>query len=167
MPASVRLNRYLAAAGLGARREVEGLIRAGRVTVDGTPCADPARRIAAGEDVRVDGAHPVPSPRVGVVLHSPSDGDDGLVHPHAAVLATIAPGPPAAGGLDLRLADRALADRLGDVRFPLRERFDADGRRVGLGPVALGDLEPGQWRPLAPRELAALRRGARLPPRPG
>jgi 23S rRNA pseudouridine2605 synthase len=34
--------------------------------------------------------------------------------------------------------------------------------RVRLGPITLGDLPPGAWRPLTTGELAALRRAARL-----
>lgn len=34
-------------------------------------------------------------------------------------------------------------------------------RRVRYGPIRLGDLEPGEWRELEPREVAALRRVAR------
>ena len=30
--------------------------------------------------------------------------------------------------------------------------------RLAIGPVALGDLQPGQWRDLTPSELAALGR---------
>jgi pseudouridine synthase len=32
-------------------------------------------------------------------------------------------------------------------------------RRVAFGPIELGRLRPGQWRPLAPREVAQLRAG--------
>jgi pseudouridine synthase len=32
-------------------------------------------------------------------------------------------------------------------------------RRVGFGPIALGQLRPGQWRQLTPREVAQLRAG--------
>jgi 23S rRNA pseudouridine2457 synthase len=35
--------------------------------------------------------------------------------------------------------------------------------RIAIGPVTLDGLEPGQWRPLTSRELAALRHPARLP----
>lgn len=35
--------------------------------------------------------------------------------------------------------------------------------RVGMGPLRLGGLRPGQVRPLTHRELAALRKAARLP----
>jgi len=30
--------------------------------------------------------------------------------------------------------------------------------RVAIGPITLGDLEPGEWRNLTPEELRALRR---------
>ena len=55
MPGTVRLNRFLAAAGLGTRREVEGLLRTGRVTVGGEPCADPATQIGLDDEVLLDG----------------------------------------------------------------------------------------------------------------
>ena len=57
--------------------------------------------------------------------------------------------------------------RLADPRHPLPEHVARDGVRTRLGAIELGDLAPGAWRPLAPRELEALRRGARLPPRAG
>jgi 23S rRNA pseudouridine2605 synthase len=50
----VRLNRFLASTGLGSRRAVEELIRAGRVTVNGE-VAGLSARVSAGDDVRVDG----------------------------------------------------------------------------------------------------------------
>jgi hypothetical protein len=69
------------------------------------------------------------------------------------------------GGLELLLADAKLAARLSDPSFPLAERIDRNGNRNRLGGIELGELEPGAWRPLAPRELERLRRGAGLPPR--
>jgi len=39
-------------------------------------------------------------------------------------------------------------------------------RRVAFGPITLGDLAPGRWRPLAPREVSALRRAATGAPAP-
>ena len=50
----VRVNRYLASTGLGSRRAVEELIRAGRVTVNGER-GGPRDAVADGDDVRVDG----------------------------------------------------------------------------------------------------------------
>jgi 23S rRNA pseudouridine2605 synthase len=39
-------------------------------------------------------------------------------------------------------------------------------RRVAFGPIALGDLPPGHWRALSPREVGALRGAADAPPAP-
>lgn len=36
--------------------------------------------------------------------------------------------------------------------------------RLSYGPVRLGDLEPGEWRPLTPSEVRALYRAIQLPP---
>lgn len=163
MAGAVRVNRYLAAAGLGTRREAEGLLRAGRVSVNGAVCAEPSTMIGAGDAVLLDG-RPLGAGRTGAVLHRPSGGDLAIVHP--GVLHPVLPRREGSG-LELLLADATLAQRLADPRHPLAERVGRDGVRTRLGTVALGDLEPGAWRPLAPRELEALRRGARLPPRAG
>ena len=66
----VRVNRYLASTGLGSRRAVEQLIRAGRVTVNGD-VADLATRVDEGDDVRVDGEPVRPEAVVAVVLNKP------------------------------------------------------------------------------------------------
>lgn len=164
MSGAVRLNRYLAAGGLGTRREVEGLLRTGRVTVNGRPCDEPATQVAAGDQVLLDGAPIGPGP-TGAVLHRGHGQRIDLVHPGElhAVLGRSGTG----SGLELLLADAALAERLANPAFPLSERVTRDGVRTRLGDVELGELEPGAWRPLAPRELERLRRGARLPPRAG
>lgn len=50
-----RLNKFLAHAGLGSRRQVEDLIRAGRVTIDGHTVRELGTRVDAAQDVQVDG----------------------------------------------------------------------------------------------------------------
>lgn len=50
-----RLNKVLAHAGLGSRRHVEDIIRAGRVAIDGRTIRDLATRVAPGQVVSVDG----------------------------------------------------------------------------------------------------------------
>ena len=54
--AATRLNRYLALAGLGTRRSVEGLVRAGRVAVDGVVAEEPSAAVEPGQRVTLDGA---------------------------------------------------------------------------------------------------------------
>ncbi|HVG67074.1 MAG TPA: pseudouridine synthase [Gaiellales bacterium] len=67
----VRLNRYLASAGVGSRRAVDELIRAGRVTVNGEVGELGA---AVGDDdvVAVDGRTVAPQELAYLMLHKPS-----------------------------------------------------------------------------------------------
>ena len=52
---AVRLNRYLAAGGLGSRRACEAIITAGRVSLNGKPVRELATTVAPGDSVKVDG----------------------------------------------------------------------------------------------------------------
>ena len=54
-----RLNKYLAHAGVGSRRKVEGLITAGRVMIDGRVVQELGTQVEPGQHVAVDGV-PVP-----------------------------------------------------------------------------------------------------------
>jgi 16S rRNA pseudouridine516 synthase len=67
----MRLDAYLARAGLASRKEARGLIRRGAVFVDGEPCLDTARRIT-GESVVV-GEQSIESPAAvrDFILHKP------------------------------------------------------------------------------------------------
>ena len=53
--AGLRLNRFLASAGLGSRRSCEEHILKGRVSINGAFTRDLSTRVAAGDDVRVNG----------------------------------------------------------------------------------------------------------------
>lgn len=164
MAGPVRLNRYLAAAGLGTRREVEGLVRSGRVTVDGGAVDDPAVKVALGQVVLVDGEALGAGP-TGAVLHRAPGAPLVLVHP--GQLHPVLPLPASGGGLELLLADPRLALRLSDNRHPVKQRVDRDGIRTRLAGLDLEGLAVGAWRPVSPRELEKLRLSARLPPRAG
>ncbi|HEY2788298.1 MAG TPA: pseudouridine synthase [Gaiellales bacterium] len=67
----VRLNRYLASAGVASRRAADEYIRAGRVTVNGAP-AQLGTLIGAGDDVRVDGERVNVQAEMVVLLHKPA-----------------------------------------------------------------------------------------------
>ncbi len=66
-----RLNKFLASTGLGSRRAVEELIRAGRVTVNGE-VAELSARVDDGDEVRVDGELVAAEATVCVLLHKPA-----------------------------------------------------------------------------------------------
>jgi 23S rRNA pseudouridine2605 synthase len=66
----MRLNAYLARAGIASRRGAEELIRAGRVTVNGEVAG--LATFVEGEDmVEVDGTEVAPEPLTYVLLHKP------------------------------------------------------------------------------------------------
>lgn len=67
----VRLNRYLASAGVGSRRAVDELIRGGRVTVNGA-VAELGSAVEEGDTVEVDGSAVAPEALVHVMLHKPA-----------------------------------------------------------------------------------------------
>jgi pseudouridine synthase len=67
----VRLNAYLARAGIASRRGAEELIRAGRVTVNGE-VAGLATFVEGRDHVEVDGAEVAPEPLTYVLLHKPA-----------------------------------------------------------------------------------------------
>src|SRR5438105_6421584 len=50
-----RLNKALAHAGFGSRRQVEELILAGRVSLNGRPVRELATRVLPGQKITVDG----------------------------------------------------------------------------------------------------------------
>ncbi len=66
-----RLNRYLAASGLGSRRGCEELVRQGRVTINGTPAENLAQRVAPQDAVKVDGRTVKPQAAVTIILNKP------------------------------------------------------------------------------------------------
>jgi 23S rRNA pseudouridine2605 synthase len=68
----VRLQRFLAQAGVGSRRACEALIIAGRVRVNGRPVRELGTQVAASDDVHVDGRRVAPQRREILVLHKPA-----------------------------------------------------------------------------------------------
>ena len=67
----IRINRYLAAAGLGSRRSVESLIEEGRVKINGRPVEGLGTLVAPGDVVKVGGKIVSPQEIVHAVLFKP------------------------------------------------------------------------------------------------
>jgi pseudouridine synthase len=132
----VRLNAYLARAGVASRRGAEELIRAGRVRVNGGP-AGLATFVQAGDRVELDGALLAPEPLAYVLLHKPdgvvttaSDPHGrptvvGLVE-HARRIVPVGRLDADTTGALLLTNDGPLAHRLMHPRYEVQKVYEAD-----------------------------------------
>ena len=228
----MRLNRFLAAAGIGSRRACDELIAAGRVTINGRTCTDFSAQPAEGDYVKVNGKLVRPERLLYIILHKPAgfvstkrdahardtifdllpakfprlfhvgrldaqseglliltnDGDlaQHLTHPRYKIekeyeVTLDRPWDPALAQKLLRGifidGQRAQIARLNPIaparlRVILRQGINRQIRRMffeigynvkrlvrtRVGPVRLGDLPRGHWRPLSTSELKALRK---------
>lgn len=68
----VRLDKFLCDCGVGTRSQVKILLKAGRVTVDGTTVTDGSRKIAETQTVCFDGVCLTTTGRVVVMLNKPA-----------------------------------------------------------------------------------------------
>lgn len=69
----VRLNRFLARAGVASRRDADALIAEGRVTVNGAVVTALGTKVAPGDDIVADGRAIRPRGPVYVLLNKPRD----------------------------------------------------------------------------------------------
>jgi 23S rRNA pseudouridine2605 synthase len=67
----MRINRFLAASGLGSRRSCEELILAGNVTINGKVCQNLATDVTEEDFVKVGSRRIVPEKHLYVLLHKP------------------------------------------------------------------------------------------------
>ncbi len=79
----MRLNRFLAAAGLGSRRQCDELIAAGRVTVNGQLCTDFSTQIDERTHVKVDHKLVRQKESLTILLHKPAGFVSTRRDPHA------------------------------------------------------------------------------------
>ncbi len=79
----MRLNRFLAAAGIGSRRHCDELIAAGRVTINGQRCTDFSAQPTAHDHVKVDGKLVHVEQPLYVLLHKPAGFVSTRADPHA------------------------------------------------------------------------------------
>src|SRR6266704_4232418 len=68
----MRLNRFLAAAGIGSRRHCDELIAAGRVTINGKTCTDFSAQPSGRDHVKVNGKLVHVAPPLTIMLHKPA-----------------------------------------------------------------------------------------------
>ena len=124
-----RIQKILAARGVGSRRQVEAWIAAGRVTVNGKP-AEPGQPIDERDDVRLDGrrlrlGRGADLPHQGVAYHRPAQegvradakGDapssiERLPRVSGRRWIPVSPLPPRDGGLEIFVTDGGLAASL-------------------------------------------------------
>jgi 23S rRNA pseudouridine2605 synthase len=141
------LQKLLAAAGLGSRREIEGWIAAGRVSLNGTP-AKLGDRAYPGDDIRVDGKRVAQRQKSGgrvLIYHKPvgelvtrSDPEG-----RATVFSRLPPGRwVAVGRLDLNSSGLLLFTDSGDLANRLMHpRYEVE--REYLVRVR-GELQPAE-----------------------
>jgi 23S rRNA pseudouridine2605 synthase len=79
----MRLNRFLAAAGVGSRRHCDGLIASGRITINGRPCTDFSVQPTSRDHVKVDGKLIHVEPPLTIALHKPAGFVSTKSDPHA------------------------------------------------------------------------------------
>ncbi|MEY2479635.1 MAG: rRNA synthase [Verrucomicrobiota bacterium] len=227
----MRLNRFLAAAGVGSRRACDELIAAGRVTINGRTCTDFSTQPAESDHVKVNGKPVRPARSLHIVLHKPAGFVSTKADSHArdTIFDLLPPKFPRlfhvgrldaeSEGLLILTNDGDLAQHLTHPRFKIEKEYEVtldrhwdpalapkllkgiylDGERaqiarlhsiaptrlrvilrqginrqirrmffeVGyevnrlvrtrIGPLRLGDLPRGHWRPLTQRELRLLK----------
>ena len=230
----MRLNRFLAAAGLGSRRGVEEIITSGQVRINGHVISDLSTKVLPTDSVKVGSKRVQAEQHIHAVLYKPrgfvctaddecerrivfdllpktwprvfhvgrldmdseglliltNDGDLGLqlTHPryhvekeyeilldrpfndeHRAKLLT---GFHIQGGRAKIEAITRIKPKL--LKIVLRQGIKRQIRlmfyelgyeverlcRIRIGPIVLGDMEPGEWRHLAAKEVAALKANA-------
>jgi 23S rRNA pseudouridine2605 synthase len=164
----VRLNAYLARAGVTSRRGADELIRAGRVTVNGE-VAGVATYVEPGDDVRLDGRGLAPEELSYVLLHKPGGVVTTARDPHGRPTVVDLVGHDRrivpVGRLDadttgvlLLTNDGPLAHRLMHPRYEVEKVYEAEVEG-DPGPEVLDrleagvDLEDGRTAPAKARRL--------------
>ena len=68
----MRLDKFLADAGVGTRTDLKAMIRHGRVTVDGAVIKKPEQKVSEQQKIRVDGVQVQLQGTVVLLLHKPA-----------------------------------------------------------------------------------------------
>jgi len=171
----MRINKFLAACGLGSRRKVEEIVLAGRVTLNGSPVTDLSTFVEPGRDrVTVDGrAARLPAGHTYYLLHKPEGIMTTARDPEGrSTVLQLVPARPRVfpvGRLDretsgalLLTDDGALAHRILHPRYGVEKEYIAvvEGTITDQATLALreGVLLEGERRPTAPAQVEVLDR---------
>jgi 23S rRNA pseudouridine2605 synthase len=132
----VRLNRFLAAAGLGSRRHCDELIAAGRVRINGQVCTDFSVQPGERDHVKVDNKLVHGQRRLDIMLHKPAgfvstrsdpnarDTIFDLLPPHLPRLFNVGRLDAQTEGLLLLTNDGDLAQRLTHPRYKIEKEYE-------------------------------------------
>jgi len=132
----MRLNRFLAAAGLGSRRHCDELIAAGRVTINGKVCTDFSAQPGDRDHVKVDRKLVHHERRLDLMLHKPAgfvstrndpharDTIFDLLPPHLPRLFNIGRLDAQTEGLLILTNDGDLAQRLTHPRYKVEKEYE-------------------------------------------
>ncbi len=132
----MRLNRYLAAAGLGSRRHCDELIRDGQVTINGHVCTDFSAQPQESDSVKVNGRRVRIEPPRTIVLHKPAGFVCTRSDPHArdtiydllpdkfSKLFNVGRLDAQTEGLLLLTNDGDLSQRLTHPRFKIEKEYE-------------------------------------------
>jgi 23S rRNA pseudouridine2605 synthase len=176
----VRLNSFLAAAGLGSRRHCDELIAAGRVTINGKVCTNFSAQPGARDHVKVDDKLVHTAPALTIMLNKPAGFVSTRKDLHArdtvfdllpgkfSHLFTIGRLDAQTQGLLLLTNDGGLAQQLTHPRFKVDKEYEVTLERTwdpALAPKLLhGILLDGQrakivrLRSLSPTRLRVILR---------
>jgi pseudouridine synthase len=173
----MRINAYLARAGVASRRAAEDLVTAGRVRVNGLP-AELATVVRPGDRVELDGRPLEPEPLTYVLLHKPpgtvTTARDPQGRPtvvgivgHARRIVPVGRLDADTTGALLLTNDGRLAHRLAHPRYGVEKIYEAeveglpdadDLRRLAEGVL----LDDGPTAPARARVLTRWKGGARI-----